>query len=82
MTDIPSSSDVPRQGEPTLAAAFGEAVRNMRARALDYRNPHGRASRRMSKQVRQSLAATLEDYARLIEQHANAAAQEDRGASE
>lgn len=63
-------SRVQRQGEPTLSAAYLEAVRMLRARARDYRNPHGEAARRISKQVRQSLAATLEDYALLLERAA------------
>lgn len=56
-----------RQGAPKLEDALAEAVRSMRARAMDYRNPNGSAARRMSKQVRQSMAATLDDYARLLE---------------
>lgn len=59
-----------RQGEPTLEAALAEAIRDMRARELDYRNPHGRSAGRMSKAVRQSLAATLADYGRLLTEHA------------
>jgi hypothetical protein len=70
---IPTSEEapdiLPRQELPTLSAALETAVRMIRAQSRAYRNPHGEEARRMNKRVRQSAAATLDDYARIIEAH-------------
>lgn len=64
----------PRQLEPSLLAALDEAVRHFRAEARAYRLPnHAIGHRRhLDRSVRRSIAASMDDYARLIEEHAAA----------
>lgn len=58
-----------RQEQVTLSSALQTAIRYLRAQELEYRNPHGSASRRMDKNVRKALAATHAEEIRLLEAH-------------
>lgn len=60
----------PRQPQVTIESALADAVRHFRSEAAAYRSHVGDRARRMDKKVRQSLAATMDEQARIIENHA------------
>ena len=67
MSENPSASM--RQISPDLQTALRTAVTHFRAIALDYRQ---RQRGRLHKAPRKNLAATYDDWARILEQHADA----------
>jgi hypothetical protein len=64
----------PRQLQPSLLAALDEAGRHFRSQARAYRAPQLAFGHKghMDKNVRRAMAASMDDYARLIEDHAAA----------
>ena len=67
---IPSA--YPRQWTPSLDAALAEAVRMMRKEARSYRDSRNVLVQHMDKNVRKAFAASYDDWARVIETHAQA----------
>lgn len=63
-----------RQYAPNLLSALDEAVRRFRAEARAYRAPERAFGHKghMDKGVRRAMAASFDDFARLIEDHAAA----------
>ncbi len=59
----------PREWNPDLRDALEEAVRRFRAVALEYRSQHHPNRQRLDKSVRRSIAASNENFARVIERH-------------
>jgi hypothetical protein len=59
----------PRERHPDLRQALEEAVRHFRGVALSYRSQHHPNKQRLDKSVRRSLAASNENFARVIERH-------------
>jgi len=78
MTRTPEDIAAGRQyPTPTLADALARAIRHLRHEEQNYRNPHGEPSRRMSKQMRQNMAADYAGHVRALENHLAAILEKD-----
>jgi len=62
-------SSAPRQSSGDLKTALDAAVRELRSREIEYRNPRGGKAYVMDKSVRRRMAAEYADWIRAIEAH-------------